>query len=59
MSHDVSIALVIGVVLQLFTIIAGLWALARRLARLEMMVDLMWEEFSQRFGVRRPGRRKP
>jgi hypothetical protein len=53
-----SIALVIGVFLQLFTIIGGLWALARRLARLEMMVDLMWEEFSHRFGVRRPGRRK-
>lgn len=58
MNVETSTIVAIGVFLQLFTIVGGLWALARRLARLEMMVDLMWDEFSRRFGIRQQGRRK-
>jgi hypothetical protein len=55
-SHTV--AIIFGVILQLSAIIAGLWGLARRLSRLEMMVDLMWDAFAARFGIREHPRRK-
>jgi hypothetical protein len=55
-SFDPTISL--GTVLQLFAIVAGLWGLTRRLARLELQVDLMWQEFSRRFDMRGPPRQR-
>jgi len=58
MTFDPSAAMVVAALLQLVTLAGGLWSLARRLARLEMMVDLMWEAFSKRFEIREMTRRK-
>lgn len=57
MTVDQSTIVVLGVIAQLAAIVGGLWALARRLARLEMMVDLMWDEFAARFGIRQKPRK--